>query len=108
VEGAQGHVLLVGGAARGRAEGGAGAGDEEVEVALHERPCRVAVAGLEQVEPVRDGAVRRHGKGLPAGDQVQADCNATWGRDENIAGREGGGEGRLVRSAQMYDERSVK
>ena len=42
---------------KGGAKGGPGAGDEEAEVAMHERLGGGAVARLEQVEPVRDGTV---------------------------------------------------
>src|SRR5262249_20880710 len=65
VEGAQRHVLLIRGAARVRAQVGAGALDQEAEVALPEGPGGGAVAGLEQVQPVGNGVVRRHGGNSP-------------------------------------------
>jgi len=67
IEGGQGDVLLVGGAAGGGAERGAGAGDELAEVALPQVLRGGAVAGLEQVDPAGDGAFGRHGPGLALG-----------------------------------------
>ena len=59
VEGAQRHVLLVGGdAARQGAEPGAGQGDQAAEVGLPEGPGGVAVAGLEQADAAGDRALR--------------------------------------------------
>ena len=60
VEGAQGHVLLVGRLPRRCRELGAGQADEAGEVALPQRLGRCRVARLEQVQPVGNRPKRRH------------------------------------------------
>src|SRR5206468_8828108 len=60
VEGAEGDVFLVGGAAGRGAELLAGQTDQAAEVALPQLLGRVRVAGLEPVDPLRDRRFGAH------------------------------------------------
>src|SRR5262249_61933711 len=65
VEGAEGHVLLVGGGPPEPAQPLPGQFDEPAEVALPEGLGGVVLAGLELADPVRDRPRRRH-RGCPS------------------------------------------
>src|SRR5262249_43188726 len=67
VEGAEGHVLLVGGEARAALELLPGQADQPPEVALPELLGRGRVAGLELPEPVGDRPRGGHRGGTPSG-----------------------------------------
>ena len=71
VEGAQGDVFLVGGAAGRGAELLAGQTDQAAEVALPQLLGRVRVAGLEPVDPLGDGRVGAHGHRSSRGGAVE-------------------------------------
>src|SRR5271157_1116488 len=60
LEGAEGHILLVGRAARGAPEPGAGEPDQPLEVSLPELLGGGPLPGLEQLNAVGDRPFRRH------------------------------------------------
>src|SRR5207248_3287695 len=84
VEGALGHVLLVGGAAGQAAELDAGEADQPAEVALPEPLGGGRVAAAELSEPAGDGAGRRHGGGRrgprPGWRRGSRGCGGWWSR----------------------------
>src|SRR5262249_33658277 len=75
VEGAEGHVLLVGGAAGRAFQLLAGQSDEPLEIALPQLLRSRGVPGLQPADPLAYGFVPRHQSGPPTGNKKGTKLN---------------------------------